>query len=177
MYNSRKWRQNCSDSGWLEIWRGEDGFIKEPEEDFIIGRLFWLWRCFTNYACFLIHRIVHFFWLYHMACMILIPHQGLNLGPQQWKCGVLITGLPENSCGDGLVAKSDSYDPMGYSLPGSSVHGIFQARIIGEGCHFLLQEIFLTQGANPHLLCLPHWQASSLPLTPPGKHCIMGYNL
>ena len=27
-------------------------------------------------------------------------------------------------------------------------------------CHFLLQEIFLTQGLNPHLL---HWQADSLP--------------
>ena len=31
----------------------------------------------------------------------------------------------------------------------------------GEGCHFLLQGIFLTQGSNPGLL---HWQADSLPL-------------
>ena len=29
------------------------------------------------------------------------------------------------------------------------------------GCHFLLQEIFLTQGLNLHLL---QWQASFLPL-------------
>ena len=29
------------------------------------------------------------------------------------------------------------------------------------GCHFLLQEIFLTQGSNLHLL---HWQVDSLPL-------------
>ena len=28
---------------------------------------------------------------------------------------------------------------------------------------------FLTQGSNPHLLCLLHWQAGSLPLVPPGK--------
>ena len=35
--------------------------------------------------------------------------------------------------------------------------------------HFLLQGIFL-QGSNPHLLCLLHWQAGSLPLAPPGKH-------
>ena len=34
------------------------------------------------------------------------------------------------------------------------------------GCHGLLQEIFLTQGLNPHLLCLLHWQADSLPLAP-----------
>ena len=33
----------------------------------------------------------------------------------------------------------------------------------GVSCHFLLQEIFLTQGSNPHLLCLLHWQMNSLP--------------
>ena len=41
----------------------------------------------------------------------------------------------------------------------------------GVGCHALLQEIFLTQGSNPRLLCLLQWQADSLPLesVPPGK--------
>ena len=39
----------------------------------------------------------------------------------------------------------------------------------GVGCHFLLQRIFPTQGSNPHLLGLLHWQAGSLPLAPPGK--------
>ena len=29
--------------------------------------------------------------------------------------------------------------------------------------------IFQTRGLNPHLLCLLHWQACSLPLVPPGK--------
>ena len=28
---------------------------------------------------------------------------------------------------------------------------------------------FPIQGSNPHLLCLLHWQAGSLPLAPPGK--------
>ena len=37
------------------------------------------------------------------------------------------------------------------------------------GYHFLLQGIFLTQGLNPRLLRLLHWQAGSLPLAPPGK--------
>ena len=37
------------------------------------------------------------------------------------------------------------------------------------GCHALLQGIFPTQGRNPCLLCFLHWQASSLPLAPPGK--------
>ena len=39
-------------------------------------------------------------------------------------------------------------DPMDCSLPGSSVHGILQARM---GCHFLLQSISLTQESNPGL--------------------------
>ena len=55
-------------------------------------------------------------------------------------------------------------DPMGCNLPGSSVHRIFQARIPGVGCHFLLQGIFSTQGSNPHPLCLLHWRADSLSL-------------
>ena len=40
---------------------------------------------------------------------------------------------------------------------------------IGVGCHFLLQGIFPTQGSNPCLLRLLHWQVGSLPLVPPGK--------
>ena len=58
-------------------------------------------------------------------------------------------------------------DPMDSSPPGSSVHGIFQARIL-EGVA-ILQRTFLTQGSNLHLLCLLHWQAGSLPLVLPGK--------
>ena len=34
------------------------------------------------------------------------------------------------------------------------------------GCHFLLQEIFLTQGSNPHLL---RWPADSFTTEPPRK--------
>ena len=39
----------------------------------------------------------------------------------------------------------------------------------GVGCHALLQGIFPTQGLNPHLLHLLHWQVGSLPVVPPGK--------
>ena len=49
---------------------------------------------------------------------------------------------------------------MDYSLPGSSVHGISQARILEWAA--ILQGIFLTQGSNLSLL---HWQASSLLLS------------
>ena len=37
-----------------------------------------------------------------------------------------------------------------------------------SGLHLLLQEIFLTQGSNPHLLHRLHWQVCSLPLESPG---------
>ena len=40
----------------------------------------------------------------------------------------------------------------------------FSGKNTGAGCHFLLQGIFPTQGLNPHLLHLLHWQADSLPL-------------
>ena len=56
------------------------------------------------------------------------------------------------------------YDTRYCSLPGSSVHGILQARV---GCHALFQGIFPTHGVNLHLLCLLHWQAGSSPLAPP----------
>ena len=57
---------------------------------------------------------------------------------------------------------STLYDPLDCSSPGSSAHGILQARILGVGCRFLLQGIFPTQGSNPHLL---NWQVGSLLLS------------
>ena len=51
-------------------------------------------------------------------------------------------------------------DPMDCSLPGSPLHGIFQARIL-EWVAIPSPGNFLTQGSNPHL---PYWQANSLPL-------------
>ena len=53
---------------------------------------------------------------------------------------------------------------MDCSPPGSSVHGISQARILN--CLFFLPGIFLTQGWNLRLL---HWQVISLPLSHPGS--------
>ena len=34
-------------------------------------------------------------------------------------------------------------DPMDCSLPGSSIYGIFQSRVLGVGCHCLLRHIML----------------------------------
>ena len=53
-------------------------------------------------------------------------------------------------------------DPMDWSLPGSSVHGIFQARRPEWVAIFSSRGIFPSQGLNLHLLCLLHWQMGSL---------------
>ena len=43
--------------------------------------------------------------------------------------------------------------PLSWDFPGNST---------AVGCHFLLQGIFPTQGSNPRLLHLLHWQVDSL---------------
>ena len=55
-------------------------------------------------------------------------------------------------------------DPEYCSPPGSSGLGIFRTRILEW---VAISSSFLTQGSNPPLFHLLHWQASSLPLAPP----------
>ena len=57
-------------------------------------------------------------------------------------------------------------DPMDCSPSGSSIHGIFQARILEQVAVSSSRGIFQTQGWNPYLL---HWQVDFLKLVPPGK--------
>ena len=56
------------------------------------------------------------------------------------------------------------WDPVDCSLPGSSVHRIFQARILEWVAIFLLQWLFPTQGWNLRLLCLLHCKQILYPL-------------
>ena len=58
---------------------------------------------------------------------------------------------------------------MDCSPPDSTVQGESPGKNTGVGYHVLLQGIFLTQGLNPCLLCLLHWQVGFLPLVTPGK--------
>ena len=57
-----------------------------------------------------------------------------------------------------LVAQSrlTLCDPMDCSLPGSSVHGILQAKNTGVDCHFLLQGIFLIPYISEIILIIYH---------------------
>ena len=55
-------------------------------------------------------------------------------------------------------------DPMDWSPPGSSVHGILRTRIL-EWVAMLSSRDLPDPGINLRLLCLLHWQADSLPLS------------
>ena len=79
-----------------------------------------------------------------------LNHQG-NQGNYGVLC--LVTQLCPTLC-----------DPVDCSLPGFSVHGDSPGKNTGVAYHALFQGIFLTQGSNPHLLHLLHWQVNSLPL-------------
>ena len=55
------------------------------------------------------------------------------------------------------------WDPLDCSPPGSSVHGILQARILEWVAISLLQVIFPAQGLNLRILCLLHGRPSGKP--------------
>ena len=70
-------------------------------------------------------------------------------------------------CAKNLWSCPTLCDPMDYSLPGSSVHGILQARVLEWVVTF-----FSRGSSQPGIklasLWLLHWKACSLPLVPPG---------
>ena len=65
-------------------------------------------------------------------------------------------------CAKSLQLCPSLCNPVDCSLPGSSVHGILQARILEWGA------MSSSRGSN---LCLLHWQAGSLSLASPGHVC------
>ena len=69
-----------------------------------------------------------------------------------WSCGYSVAQSHPTLC-----------SPMYCSPPGSFCPWNFPSKNTGVSSHFLLQGIFLTQGLNPHLLCILYWQVDSLP--------------
>ena len=66
-------------------------------------------------------------------------------------------------------------DPMDCSLPGSSVHGILQARILEWVAVSSSRGSFQPRDWTRISYVSLHWQAVSLPLTPPGKPRIQSF--
>ena len=68
-------------------------------------------------------------------------------------------------------------DPMDCSLAGSSIHGIFQARMMGWVTISYSRGIFLTQGLHSCLWHLMHWQIDPLRTPPPCRPPWSGTNV
>ena len=65
------------------------------------------------------------------------------------------------------------WDPVDCSPSGSSVRGIFQARILEWVAISFFRGIFLTQESHPYCSCLLHWQMQPLPLSHLGSSRIL----
>ena len=63
-----------------------------------------------------------------------------------------------------LIGSESLWPPWGHRTARLLCPWDFSSNNTGTGCQLLLQRIFLTQGSNPHLWCLLHWQVDSLPL-------------
>ena len=72
-------------------------------------------------------------------------------------------GLPHSMATLSHSVVSNSLQPARLLCPWDS-----PGKNTGVGCHFLLQEVFPSQGSNLYLM-FPPWQRGSLPLVLPGK--------
>ena len=102
----------------------------------------------------------------------LSQHQGLFLGTtcQPWSHQSMMERVALEQHSVCMCAVTQSYltlcDPLDWSPPGSSVHGISQARILQWAA------VPFSRGSSlPRALdsANPHWQADSFPMVPPGK--------
>ena len=81
--------------------------------------------------------------------------------PCKMKTGYSRLGVVQRFCNVKWVSEwsrsvmSDSLRPLNCSLPGSSIRGIFQARILEWVAISFSRGVFLTQGLNPGL---QHWR-------------------
>ena len=119
-------------------------------------------------------------WVVHQSCPLTVSEcgdsksRGLRSAPNRvlnWILEKWFISFYVHACSVSSVI-SDSFwlcDAMDCSPPGFSARGDSLGKNTGVGCQALLQEIFLTQGLNPCLLCLLHWRAGSLPLVQTGK--------
>ena len=90
------------------------------------------------------------------------PHQCLfSCSAHRYISTIFLDSIYKRYCC--LLAKlcPTPWDAMDCSLPGSSVHGISQAR-----SHFFLQGILLTQGLNPHHLLAGRFFTTEAPGKP-----------
>ena len=112
-----------------------------------------------NYTCRQTHRHMHT-QTYMCMCVYIYTHIYIYLSVR-------------NKCTQFLVV-SDC-DPTDCSTPGSSIHGIFQSRVVEWVAISYSRGIFLTQGLNLCLLCVLNWQTYFLSLCHLGSPYVCVY--
>ena len=96
-----------------------------------------------------------------------LPNPGIELRSPALQADALPSELQGKSESEVAQSCPTLCDSMDCSPPGSSVHGILQARILEwMGCHSHLHQIFPTQGI---VLWTPALQTDSLPSEAPRK--------
>ena len=98
-----------------------------------------------------------------------LPNPGIEPRSSSLQADSLPAELPLYLCMLSLQSCLTLCDPMGCSLPGSSVHGILQVRIL-EWVAMPLSRGSSRSKDRTLVSCLLHWQAGSLPLVPPGPY-------
>ena len=77
---------------------------------------------------------------------------------------------PRNGCRHlGGLSRFWLFQTLDCSPPGSSVHGIFQVRLLEWVAMLSSRGSFWPRDRTCVSYIYPHWQAGSLPLAPPGK--------
>ena len=129
----------CRNNGLIEVY--------QPQIHFLTGRTKLRLRCWVTCQAYLsstwMNKFLnkYEFFLLENWNLVLTQGQLFALNSVSTKYGGLVAKLCPTLC-----------NSMDCSLPASSVHGIFQSRIL-EWVAFLHQGIFPTQGSNLGLLC------------------------
>ena len=102
---------------------------------------------------FLVPHYPHF-------CKVLLHCNGSSVAWNTFPCTCVPAKL--------LQSWQTLFDPLDCSLPGNSVHGILQARIL-EWVAMFSSRVSSWPRDQTHISILLHWQVGSLPLAPSGK--------
>ena len=149
------------------------GWIPEYLFHFWLLRIMILYTFLNIYNNIYIRFQVHSIAIWHLCTLKNDHHKSsCNSSPCSWPrylfCS-LSSPLFLYVCAKLLQSCLTLWDPMNYRLPGSSVYGVFQARILEWVAISFSRESSQPRDGTQHLLHLLHWQVDSSAQAPPKK--------